>query len=66
MFDTTELSHRDRMIVFIIVRNLGKKGGISREYLESAIARYNDEWGKSPTLIEVKGDIFDIDSSVEE
>jgi len=66
MFDTTELSHRDRIIVFIIVRNPGKKGGISREYLESAIARYKDEWGESPTLFEVKDGIFDIGSDAME
>ena len=66
IFDTTELSHRDRMIVFIIVRNPGKKGGISRDYLESAISRYRDEWGETPTLIDVKDGIFDIGSGVTE
>ena len=66
IFDTTELSHRDRMIVLIIVPNPGKRGGISKEYLESAIGRYKDEWGNTPTLYEVKNGIFDIGSSVDE
>ena len=63
-FDTTVMTHRDRMVVMIIVPKPGKKGGISKEYLESAIGRYKDEWGKSPELVEIKEGLLDIESGV--
>jgi len=63
-FDTTVMSHRDRMVVMIILPKPGRKGGISREYIESAIGRYKDEWGKTPTLVEIKEGLLDIESGV--
>jgi len=63
VFDTTEMTHRSRILVLIIVPKPGKKGGISKEYLESAIGRYKNEWGESPTLVEVKEGMLDIISS---
>ena len=63
VFDTTEMTHRNRILVLIIVPKPGKKGGISKEYIESAIGRYKNEWSKSPTLVEVKEGMLDIISS---
>jgi len=63
VFDTTEMTHRNRMLVLIIVPKPGKKGGISKEYIESAIGRYKNEWNESPALIEVKEGMLDIISS---
>ncbi|MFC1551735.1 hypothetical protein ACFL6P_04125 [Candidatus Latescibacterota bacterium] len=59
-FDTADLSHRDRMVVFFIVPYPGRKGGISKEYLESAVSRYKDEWGETPELVEFEEGIFDL------
>jgi|GEM_PF-5151693 hypothetical protein len=59
-FDTGDLSHRDRMVVFFIVPFPGRKGGISKEYLESAVSLYKDEWGETPELIAVEDGVFDL------
>ena len=63
IFDTTEMSHRNRMLILIIVPRPGKRGGISKEYIESAIGRYKNEWGNKPTLVEIKEGMLDIISS---
>lgn len=63
VFDTTEMTHRNRMLVLIVVPKPGKKGGISKEYLESAIGRYKNEWNKPPALVEVREGMLDIISS---
>ncbi len=63
VFDTTEMTHRNRILILIIVPKPGKKGGISKEYLESAIGRYKNEWGNSPELVEVKDGMLDIISN---
>lgn len=59
-FDTTEMSHRDRMIVMAIFPKPGRKKGVSKEYMASAIGRYKDEWDKTPTLVEIKEGMLDI------
>lgn len=63
VLDTTMVTHRDRMVVMIILPKPGRKGGISREYLESAISLYPDEWNKTPKLVEISDGILDLESS---
>ena len=62
-FESFDLIHRKLICVLIILPKPGKKGGISREYLETAIARYQNDWGKSPSLVEIKEGFLDIISS---
>jgi len=62
-FESFNLIHRKLICVLIILPKPGKKGGISREYLETAIARYQNDWGKTPSLVEVKEGFLDIISS---
>ncbi len=64
-FDTTDLTHRDRLLVFFIVPYPGRKGGISKDYLASAISRYKDEWGETPELVEYENGIFDLGTSAD-
>ena len=52
-----------RMAVMFVVPKPGRKGGISREYLENAVGYFKDEWGKTPKLVEIKDGMFDIISS---
>lgn len=65
VFDTTEMSHRNRMLVLIIVPKPGKKGGISKDYLQSGIGRYENEWDKAPELVEVKEGMLDLSTVFE-
>lgn len=60
VFDSMEMPHRARMIMLIILPKPGRKGGISHEYLESAIALYKDEWDKTPKLVEIKEGMLDL------
>ncbi|MFC1489609.1 hypothetical protein ACFL6K_00195 [Candidatus Latescibacterota bacterium] len=64
--DSIGLTHRERLIVMFIVPYPGKKGGISREYLESAIGRYKDEWGETPVLVEIENGMLDMGTRVSE
>ncbi len=66
VLDTTLISHRDRMVMMIMLPKPGRKGGISREYLESAISLYPDEWGKTPKLVEISKGILDFDAGIME
>lgn len=59
-FDTTEMIRRERTFVLIILPRPGKRGGISKEYLESAIGRYKDELGETPELVELTEGLLDI------
>lgn len=61
--ETFDLTHRKRMAIMFIVPKLGRKNGVSKDYLERAIGYYRDEWGKTPKLVEVKDSMFDIISS---
>lgn len=61
--ETLDLTHRKRIAVLFVVPKPGKKHGISKSYLERAVAYYKDEWGKTPELVEIKDSMFDIISS---
>jgi hypothetical protein len=65
-FDSFDLIHRKLICVLVILPKPGKKGGISREYLDTAISRYQNDWGKVPTLVEIKEGFLDIISSGQE
>jgi hypothetical protein len=62
-FESYDFTHRQRVAILIILPKPGRKGGISKKYLESAIGRYRDEWNKTPTLVEIKEGFLDIISS---
>jgi hypothetical protein len=62
-FDTANMSHRDRMVVMFIVPNVGRKGGVSREYLDAAISRFKDEWDETPVLHEITEGTLDLSTS---
>jgi hypothetical protein len=62
-FESFDLIHRKLICVLIILPKPGKKGGISREYLETAISRFQNDWGKTPSLVEIKEGFLDIISS---
>lgn len=62
-FESFDLIHRKLICVLIILPKPGKKGGISREYLDTAVSRFQNDWGKTPTLVEIKEGFFDIISS---
>ncbi len=62
-FDSFFLTQRRLIAVMIILPKPGRKGGISRDFLETAVSRYHNDWGKSPELVELKEGIFDIISS---
>ncbi len=61
--ETLDLTHRMRMAVMFVVPKPGRVKGISRSYLEQAVGHYRDEWGKTPTLVEIKDSMFDIIAS---
>ena len=60
MFESIGVSHRDRVTVMIILPRPGRKYGLSKTYLDTAVAYYLDELGKTPRLVEVKDSMFDI------
>lgn len=62
-FDSFNFTQRKLIAIMVLLPKPGKKGGISRDYLEAAVSRYHNEWGKSPELVEVKEGMFDIISS---
>ena len=62
-FEAYDFTHRQRVAIMIILPKTGRKGGISRQYLDTAIERYRDEWNKTPRLVEVKEGVLDILSS---
>ena len=62
-FDTYDFTHRQRVTIMIILPKPGRKGGISKAYLEAAVSRFHDEWNKTPTLVEVKEGFLDIIST---
>lgn len=62
-FDSTYLIHRKLIAILVILPKPGKKGGISQDYLETAISRYHNDWGKTPSLVEIKEGFLDIISS---
>ena len=59
-FESYDFTHRQRVAVMFILPKPGRKGGISREYLETAVGRYRDEWNKSPKIVEIKEGFLDI------
>lgn len=63
MFESYDFTHRQRMTIMIILPKPGRKGGISRNYLEAAVSRYSDEWNKTPKLVEIKEGFMDIIST---
>jgi len=60
VIESFDLTHRMRMTVMFIVPKPGRKGGISREYLENAVGYFKDEWGKTPKLVEITEGVFDL------
>ena len=62
-FESYDFTHRQRLTIMIILPRPGRKGGISKQYMESAVARYRDEWNKTPELVEVKEGFLDIIST---
>ncbi len=62
-FESFNLIHRKLICVLVILPKPGKKGGISRDYLETSIGRYQNDWGKNPSLVEIKEGFLDIISS---
>lgn len=62
-FDSFYLIHRRLIAILIILPKPGKKGGVARDYLEAAISRYHNDWGKSPSLVELKEGFLDIINS---
>ncbi|MFC1508463.1 hypothetical protein ACFL60_02125 [Candidatus Omnitrophota bacterium] len=62
-FESYDFTHRQRLSIMIILPKPGRKGGISRRYLEAAIGRYTDEWNKTPSLVEIKEGFLDIIST---
>ncbi|MFA6473179.1 MAG: hypothetical protein WCU00_14200 [Candidatus Latescibacterota bacterium] len=62
-FESLSLTHRELMTMLIVLPKPGKKGGISKEYLSAAIARYHNDWDKTPTLVEVSHGFLDIMTS---
>ena len=62
-FESYDFTHRQRVSIMIILPKPGRKGGISRRYLEAAIAKYTDEWNKTPSLVEIKEGFLDIIST---
>ncbi len=62
-FDSSYLTHRKLIAIMVILPKPGKKGGISHDYLETAISRYHNDWGKTPTLVELKEGFLDIINS---
>ena len=62
-FESYDLIHRKLICILIILPRPGKKGGISRDYIETAISRYPNDWGKNPSLVEIKEGFLDIISS---
>jgi len=61
--DSLDMTHRKRIAIFFIVPKPGRKNGLSKSYLEDALAFYVDEWGNKPSLVEIKDSMFDIISS---
>jgi hypothetical protein len=62
-FESLSLSYRNLMTVMIILPKPGKKGGIPKEYLSTAISQYHNEWDKSPSLVEISHGFLDIITS---
>jgi hypothetical protein len=62
-FDSTYLTHRKLLAIMIILPKPGKKGAVSQDYLETAISRYHNDWGKTPALVEIKEGFLDIINS---
>jgi hypothetical protein len=60
VYDSTEITPRDRSFVLIILPKPGKKGGISKEYLDSALGRYKNEEGEAPELVEITEGLLDL------
>jgi len=63
VFDSFYLTHRKLIAILVILPKPGRKGGVPREYLETAISRYHNDWGKTPELVELKEGFLDIISS---
>lgn len=60
IFESYDFTHRQRVAIMIILPKPGRKGGLSRVYLEAAVGRYQDEWNKTPTIVEIKEGFLDI------
>lgn len=58
--EALEMTHRSRITVMFVAPRPGKRLGLSKNYLEKSIAIFRDEYGKVPTLVEVKESMFDI------
>ncbi|MFC1693988.1 hypothetical protein ACFL1R_10830 [Candidatus Latescibacterota bacterium] len=63
LIESYDLTHRKRVAAMFIVPKLGTKLGFSKSYLEEAVGYYNDEFNKTPRLVEISDSMFDIISS---
>ncbi len=61
-YETFDISHRKRQAVMFMAPKTGRRKGVSREFLDHAVGYYKDEWGNTPTLIEIKDGMLDISS----
>ena len=59
-FESSNMTHRNRLVVMFMVPQPGRIGGVSKDYLETAVEEFKDEWDKKPKLDEIKEGIFDI------
>jgi hypothetical protein len=59
--DGYQFTHRSLMAVMFMVPKPGEYRGVSRDYLENAMAQYVNEIGERSELLEVKESILDID-----
>ncbi|MCD6308946.1 MAG: hypothetical protein J7M24_08130 [Candidatus Latescibacteria bacterium] len=58
--ETFDMTHRKRMAVLFMVPKPGRRKGIGKAFLEHAVGYYKDEWGKTPTLVEITDSMLDI------
>jgi hypothetical protein len=63
VYDSTELTHRDRSFILIILPKPGRRGGIPKEYLDSAVGRYKNEWNETPKLVKITEGLLDIEQT---
>jgi len=62
-FESYDFTHRRRVGMMIALPKPGRKGGITKQYIEDSIAIYKDEWDKTPRLVEIKEGYLDIITS---
>lgn len=64
--ESAELTYHDRMVVMFMVPTPGHRNGISKEYLETSLAMFKDEWDQRPKLVEITQGGLDVSSSTAE